>query len=230
MSKTLLIIASHAAAREQVFWTWPYYQIPGWDICGVCPTDSNHHWPAGIAHIWAVGLSGYSTPNLIKRWVATWEKFLTWPGFDVYSDACFIEYDSFFLAKPPQHNGGLYTNLAGGGLGGTFKASRFFHTPWWADRGSAAIIVDEGHRLIEAGEFENGSPDVFLGLIADRRPELNIFQTETWSCNGNDFQNRKEHALRAIDERSGLWFVHGVRTREELDLCVTQELKAHGLL
>jgi hypothetical protein len=130
-----------------------------------------------------------------------------------------IEYDSVFLKKPPEHPGGLHTRLAGGPLGGKFKAQRFYHTPWWADREAAAIIVEEGNNLIIEEEYENGSPDVFLGLIADRRPDLKISESHTWSCNGNDFQNRKEHAARAIDE--GAWYLHGIRTREELDWCVT---------
>lgn len=211
-SKTLLVIQSHAEAYGQMKWSWPHYNLPGWDIMGVTPEDSMHQWPPGIRHQTVLGLAGYMTPNLVKRWIETWDLVQRSPE---YTDFCMIEPDSVFLRKPPVHPGGMFTHLSGGGIvGGTFKAQKFFHTPWWADKAAAGIIVEEGRKLIAEGEFENGSPDFFLGLISDRRPDLKIRETKTWSCNGGSLGHLRESAEQAI--REGAWFLHGLRTPEEL--------------
>lgn len=162
-----------------------------------------------------IGNAGYMQPDVIKRWIRTWEIVLTEEKFKDFTDFCMIESDSLFLRKPDPHPGGLFTRLAGGPVGGASKATRFFHTPWWADRETAKTIVDEGRKLMSEGEWELCSPDLFLGLITDRRPEIKLTETKTWSCNGGDFQNRKEHAEKAVKE--GAWFLHGLRTKEEYD-------------
>lgn len=177
---------------------------------GVCPADSPVTWPEPITHADSIGRSGYSTPNLIRRWVESWDLALTY-GYDDY---CMIEYDGVFLRQPPAHPGGLFTHLSGGGHG-TFKASRFFHTPWWADRPTARALVVEGRRLISEGQFEHGSPDFFLGLICDRCPDIKVSETNTWSCNGGSLGHLREHAERSVAKENA-WYLHGIRTPEEL--------------
>lgn len=216
---TLLVIQSWGGAYAQVLRQWSHYQLPGWDILGCCPTDSVHSWPPDIRYCEMIGKSAYLTPELVKTWVRTWEVLLLRECYKKYDTFCMIEYDSVFLQQPPPHPGGLFSHLAGGQMEG-FKATRFYHTPWFSDRDTAAIIVEEGNRLIAEGEFEHGSPDVFLGLICDRRPEIKITETGTWSCNGNDFMNRKDAAAEAI--KAGSWFLHGIRTKEELDWVMSQ--------
>lgn len=154
-------------------------------------------------------------PEVIKRWVRAWDIVVDEPKFAQFTDFCMVESDSVFLRKPESHPGGLFTRLAGGPVGGASKASKFFHCPWWADRATAQIIVEEGRKMISEGELELCSPDLFLGLLTDRRPEIKVTECNTWSCNGNDLQNRRDQCQKAV--QSGAWHVHGLRTKEEYD-------------
>lgn len=155
------------------------------------------------------------TPELVKTWVRTWEILLLRECYKKYNDFCMIEYDSVFLRQPPTHPGGAFLHLTGGAIGGKFKATKFFHNPHWLDRPSSEIVVEEGNKLIAEGEFEQGSPDVFLGLITDRRPDLKWTESNSFSVNGNDLMNRKEEAAKAI--KYNCWFLHGLRTEGELN-------------
>lgn len=215
---TLLIIQSHREAKDQLFRNWPHLQLPGWDILGVVPEDSIHSWPADINHCEIIGkaMNGdgdIGNANYLKRWLATWEKVLNRDTYKDYSDFAMTEYDSIFINQPPAHPGGAFTHLAGGPMSG-FKCSKFFHPIWWLSRIAAEIVVEEGKKLFAEGEFEQGSPDCFLGLISDRRPELVFNETGNFSVNGNDFKNRRDQAEKVIP---GTWFVHGFRTQQELD-------------
>jgi hypothetical protein len=214
--KTLLVIHSYAGAAAQVNWTWPHYLTPGWGILGVTPEDASHPWPPGVRST-TIARNGYvvATNELVKRLVGTFEYVLQ-PEFSEYSDFCVIEYDGFFLRVPPPHPGGFCSHLAGGGIVG-FKATKFFHTPWWADRAMAQIIVEEGKKMMAEGEWEKGAPDFFLGLLCDRR-QIVWGHTNTWSVNGGNFAHRKEHAIQPI--KNGIWYLHGIRTKAELDWCL----------
>lgn len=211
---TLLVIMSYEGAKEQVFRQWEHYKTPGWPILGVCPENSFHSWPADINHCELVGKSsGYSTPDTVKYWVGTWERLLL-PRYEKYNDFILVEYDTLILRDPEQFCPDLVTHLAGGPMSG-FKATRFYHCPWWARRKTAEIIVEEGKKMIAEGEFEHGSPDVFLGLLLDRRPDIKAWETNSFSVNGGDLTNRKAEAIKAIE--AGAWLVHGLRTQEEMD-------------
>lgn len=210
--KTLLIIHSYKGAENQVKWSWPHYLVPGWDILGVTPYNSVHSWPDKTPSV-GIAAEGYTgTHGPVDRLVGTFEHVLK-PEFSQYSDFCIIEYDGVFLRKPPSHPGGLHTHLSGGGIQG-YKAPRFFHTPWWADRPAAQRIVEEGKKLIANNEYENGSPDFFLALAMERG-NIQWTQSKTWSVNGGNFWDRRDQAAEPI--KQGIWYLHGIRTREDLD-------------
>jgi len=215
MNKTLLIIQSYRDHKPLVDMVWPQHALHGWPIFGITPEDSDHAWKPDIFHCAMIGKGGYIQPDVIKRWVRTWEIVTTEEKFSEFTDFCMVESDSVFLRKPEPHPGGLLTKLSGGAVGGASKASRFFHCVWWADRETAKIIVEEGKKLMAEGEFELNSPDLFLGLITDRRPEIKVSESNTWSCNGNDLQNRMHQCEAAV--KAGAYFVHGLRTRKEYD-------------
>lgn len=217
---TLLVVQSYGGAYEQVRRQWPHFMLPGWDICGCCPEDDHHPWPPDIRYCELIGKSAYLSPELVKTWVKTWETLLFRDCYKKYDDFCMIEYDAVFLQQPPPHPGGAFLHLTGGAIGGVFKATKFFHNPHWLDRAAAAIVVEEGNKMLSEGEFEGGSPDVFMGRITDRRPDLKWTESNTFSVNGNDLMNRGPQAAEAI--RNGVWFLHGLRTQEELDWILSQ--------
>lgn len=212
---TLLIIQSHEAHKPLVDMCWSQHALHGWPIFGVTPENSGHSWLPDIFHCAMIGSGGYMQPEVIKRWVRTWEIFLNEEKFSQFDSACMVESDSLFLRKPEPHPGGLFTRLAGGPVGGASKSTRFFHCPWWADRVTAQIIVEEGRKLMAEGEWELCSPDLFLGLITDRRPEIKVTEANTWSCNGGDFHNRADQAGKAVMD--GCFFVHGIRLASEVE-------------
>lgn len=220
MNKTLLVVMSWGGAYEQVKWSWPYYQRSGFDILGSNPEDSTHYWPPTINYAASIGVAGYSSPQLIRRWVKTVE-FCLRPDFNTYTDFCLIEYDAVFLRPPPKHPGWLFTHLAGHKLNQGEKANHFYHTPWWFDRAAAAVIIKRGNELIAEGQFELGSPDVFLGRIIE---ETNLPWTETgtFSVNGRmlDIPDYWNAAIKSVQD--GCWFVHGIRTKEQLDALAAQ--------
>jgi hypothetical protein len=213
---TLLIVQSHKEAQEQLFRNWPHLKLPGWNVLGICPENSVHEWPDDVAHTLTIGKAkevGHELcPNLVERWLRTWEYVLNDEKFENYSDFAMTEADSIFTKKPPSHPGGMFTHLAGGSMEG-FKCSRYYHPIWWADREAARIVTEEGRKLWTEVEFEHGSPDCFLGLIADRRTDLVIHETGNFSVNGEDFKNRRDSAEKDIPNT---FFVHGFRTDEEL--------------
>jgi len=211
--KTLLIIQSYSSALPQLTWTWPHYLTAGWDILGVTPEDAPHPWPSGVRSK-CIGRSGYAigTNEIIKKLIGVFE-YVLGPEFKEYTDFCMIEYDGFFLRKPPAHPGGFCTCLSGGGIQG-FKASKFFHTPWWPDRAFTEIIVEEGKKMMAEDEWERGSPDFFLALLCERR-NMDFVQSHTWSVNGGSYAHLRQHAVQPI--KNGIWYLHGIRTKDELD-------------
>lgn len=211
---TLLIIQSHEAHKPLVDMCWPQHALHNWPILGICPENASHPWKPDIHHCAVIGKAGYMQPDVIKRWVESWALALALDD-GVYDTICMVESDSVFLRKPEPHPGGLFTRLAGGPVGGASKASKFFHCPWFCDRSTAQIIVEEGRKMISEGEWELCSPDLFLGLITDRRPEIKVTECNTWSCNGNDLQNRRDQCQKAV--QSAAWHVHGLRTKDEYD-------------
>lgn len=214
MTNALLAIMSYIGAQRQVFWSWPHYRKSGLDILGSCPANSTHPWPPDVDYVRDFGTdSGYSTPDLIRRWVGMFDLFTKDPALAGYKALVVVEYDSVFLKPAPEIPDGAFTHLAGGNIPG-FKAERFYHCPWAASRRAAGIIAEEGARLIAEGEFERGSPDFIMGLILDRRPDLGLFETGTFSVNGGNLTDRKAAAVEAL--AAGTWFLHGIRTQEEL--------------
>ncbi len=73
---------------------------------------------------------------------------------------------------------------------------------------------------MNANQWELGTPDFFIGRIFDETG-LKWTETNTWSCNGGDFVNRKEQAIGPI--KSGIWFLHGTKTLDELNWCLAQK-------
>jgi hypothetical protein len=45
MSRTLLIVQSHAAGNDITARHWPYYELAGLDIAGIGRTNTDCKWP-----------------------------------------------------------------------------------------------------------------------------------------------------------------------------------------
>lgn len=219
MGKTLVCIHSYAGANEIVKLLFPYYKVSGCDLLGIGRTNVKCEWSEPIMTV-DIGEDPQKywvkdkTDNLCRRLVDTVIICLLDGRFKDYTDFCIIEYDGIFLKPIPEHQGGLCARLAGGPMAG-FTASKFFHTPWWFDRKTGSKIVTAGMRLLSQGRFENGSPDVFLGLITDFDKSIEWHDTHTFSVNAFDLKRNVENGRKAIAD--GVWYVHGVKNKEQLD-------------
>jgi hypothetical protein len=213
--KTLLVIMSYGNAAAQVGWSWKHYQASGFDIMGTCPEDSTHEWPPEVRLVRDVGKNGYSSPALIKRWVNTINTVLHSSSCSAYDAFCLTEYDGVFFRQPPEFTGGLWTHLAGGKLNQGEMASRFYHTPHWFDREAGSKILEHGRKLVAEGQFELGSPDVFLGRIIEEL-KLPYHETNTFSVNGGMLEIPEYWEAAKKYVREGGYYCHGLRKREQL--------------
>ena len=213
MNKSLVGIFSYAGANATVGRHWPYFRKAGVPLWGIGRINTSCLWPDGVFNPVNIGEDTYVCgDNLCKRLIIACEHFLMLPWMQQFNDVCLIEYDSIFTRALPEHPGGLATCIAGGNSPG-FKGTRFFHTPWWVDRPTAALIVAEGRLMLAEGDIEHGFPDRFLGRLVDRCP-MHITETNTFSVNTIDNPAYVEAAREAI--RRGSFMVHGIKTADQL--------------
>lgn len=209
--KVLLAIHSYPGANELVKQLWPYYDKSGWDIIGIGTNDNKTQWPDGVKFV-NIGRNAYiyDHSNLPQRLVNTIKYFLE--RCPEYTHLCIVEYDCIFLSPLEFQETGITTHLAGGTVG--TEANAFYHVPWFMDRESGALIMEEGERLILQKRFELGSPDVFLGLILQNLG-INPHESNTFSVNSFDLPKNIEAGRKAISE--GCKFLHGVKSMQQLE-------------
>ena len=218
---TLLAIHSYKSAADRVKRLHPYWNV-GWDILGVNTDGGEHEWPEGIRTVsigredgWnnAVDLAvGYLPIRLLD----TIRFFLMDDGCKAYTHLFLMHQDCVFPRKPPLMEIRFLATFAGVcPKEWNVSAKNFLHVPWWMDRDVAAKILVEGDKLVQAGEFENSSDDVFIGRIIDLLG-IEVQTSNTWSCNSNDMRVRWMEACAAV--ASGAWFIHGLREPEQIDL------------
>lgn len=212
----LLAIHAHPGTEPHLKRHWPYFKRAEMDILGVGRTGGVIEWPEKVHEV-LIGESDYvnaKTGNLSFRVVLTFKHFLE--NFDHDTCMC-VEYDSVILAKPEPYPGGFASFLAGycppeWGV----KAKRFLHCPWWMDRATAEKFVTAGERLLSSGEYENGSPDVFVGRVIDEARigfnPLNAFSRNTLDMRLPRLLDECKDAIAA-----GVWYAHGFRDDQHLD-------------
>jgi len=216
MNKTLLVIQAHGGMEEHINRHWPYWKASGLDILGISRTDAPVQWPELIPSA-LIGRSTYidkETGNMIRVMVDTFRFCL---GLSLYSDFMMIDYDAVIIKPPPPHPGGFASVLAAYcPPEWKTKSTRCFGTPWWMDRETCRKFVEEGERSLAAGDFDNGTPDCYCGLILDRTG-INYYPVNSFHRNTLDMR-----LPRLLDEckeaiRNGAWIIHGFRDPQHLD-------------
>lgn len=214
--KTLLVIQAHGGMEPHIERHWPYWKASGLDMLGVDRVDAKVKWPEKIDTM-SIGLSTYidkETGNMIRIMVRTFNECLM---IQDYSDFMMIDYDAVIVSKPPPHPGGFASTLA------AFcppewqtKSTRCFGTPWWMDRETCARFVEEGERSLALGDYDNGTPDCYCGLILDR---TGIPFTPVNSYHRNTLDMRLPSLLNECKEviKKGAWIIHGFRDAQHLD-------------
>jgi len=217
MSKTLLVIQAHGGMEPHIQRHWPYWKASGLDMLGVDRTDAPVKWPEPIATL-SLGRSTYrdsKTGNNARTMVGTFRYCLyTCEG---YSDYMMIDYDAVIISKPPPHPGGFASTLAAWcPPEWKTKSTRCFGTPWWMDRETCIRFVNEGEKLLAAGDYDNGSLDCYCGLILDRAripfSPVNSFHRNTLDMRLPRLLNECRAAIK-----NGAWIIHGFRDAQHLD-------------
>jgi len=195
---------------------WPYWKASGLNILGVDRIDGKVKWPEPIPTV-TIGKNTYVDAiggNLSKIMVETFRFCLSKTE---YSDFMMIEYDAVILSRPPPHPGGFASTLAAYcPPEWKTKSTRCFGMPWWMDRETCNRFVKEGERLLADGEYDNGSPDCYCGLILDR---TGIAFTPVNSFHRNTLDMRLPRLLNECRDaiRDGAWIIHGFRDPQHLD-------------
>jgi hypothetical protein len=215
--KTVAYIHAYPGATATLAMLWSGFKKLGADLIGVDCVGEPCVWPEPIPRIEA-GINAYATEdayNLPSRLVLTFRHFLTTD----YERCAIFEYDTLITGAIPEYPPGFTAHRAGGRLTGS-EASEFWHTPWICDRSTAIELCLHGMELMLDGTVGrgprgvHGSPDMFLGLIADKTG-MKFHESGTFSRNTINSPEDIAEARKAI--AGGTWMLHGVKTREQLD-------------
>lgn len=229
-SDTLLVIHSYRGAAPALQRHWPYWTALGLDMAIVDPVGDKPYPlpvsnPGSIVGRWEFGQNWhpfkpvkkqryYLKASLCEKLIQTFGVLRHLPQ---YRTICIIEYDCLILRPLPKHFGGLLSYKAVGpqpehGL----KAPFGLHCPWWADRETADAIWRVGQSMIAEGDVENGSPDIFLGLLVEKYgiPFSDMGSEYCFSRNTIDVPADVIVAKQKI--KDGITFLHGVKHEWQL--------------
>lgn len=215
---TLLVLDTYQKISSLLKPMWISYQRAGVDILGVERTNAPTEWPEKIPCI-PVGEDVFKrwcehrSPTLLnRRWLDIMKAVTTDARWEPYDNFCFAEWNVYFARPLPEFQPPLMMLRAGGSLPG-FKSKTFYHTPWWIDRKTIGLMVEQGESLMAKGENEQGSTDFFIGLILQELGiKPNPFPGMAFNALDNHLQ--VQLARKAIDK--GAACIHGVKTEAQL--------------
>lgn len=212
--RVLCLIHSYPGATNALMLLWAGFKSLGWDLVGVETIDGDHFWPEPIQTI-KIGRNVHwlnDRCSLPTRMVNSFRYFLT-----TDYDRCMVcEYDSYIIGPLPKWPAGLVCNHVGGQLPDS-DAKALLASPWYADRETAAKIVEAGTSLIREGVCErgpHGSPDVFLALVCERAG-IPWTHSDTYAANTIEGEPYVSQAREAF--KRGCRFFHGVKDRAQLE-------------
>lgn len=218
MSRTLLVIMSHAGANEMVVRLMPHYERSGCDILGIGRIGSV--WPASPSLIGFrnEGQDCYNdgTSQLV-RFLDVLEFVLSRADKSPYGQFAIIEWDTLLVREMPMWATEIPYGLTGTHAGGRsegFHTDNFFHCPWLISRRTASDILQYGHRLLRAGLTESGFLDRWLGMLCQIYDIPVGAERNAYTKNSLDRPEYIEQARAAI--KAGAWAVHGVKSESQL--------------
>jgi len=162
----LLCVHSYPGANHLIPYHLPYWQRAGFDpIIGIGTTGGGCQWPGGMQSV-EIGRNTYIAGDALpRRLVDTAAYLLALPGWE---HAAIIEYDTVIFKPLPVPPPGLAMVNCVGPQPGHRKGTYGYHNPWLANRATWARVVECGRQMLVEGDIEGGSPDCFIGWLAER--------------------------------------------------------------
>jgi hypothetical protein len=217
--RTLLAIQAHGGMEPHIQRHYPFWKNSGLDILGIDRTDAQVAWPENIPHV-SIGKSTYidrQGGNMIKILVESFRYCLSYLP-ERYSDFMMIDYDAVIVRTPPPHPSPGFASFLASRCPPDWntKSTRCFGTPWWMDRKSTVIFVKKGEEMIANGDYDNGAPDCYCGLILDRT-DIPFVPVNAFHANTLDMRLPRilYNCKQAVD--NGAWIIHGFRDEQHLD-------------
>lgn len=206
----LMAIHSYEKANPLIERHWQYYLKAGADkIIGITREDTNCWFPRNVP-TFPIGKDSYvSGDNLCSRFIDTLDLMLTFSG---YSRLVIIEPDVLFY-RPLRFTDGIASHCMEHQSG--FKALRYWHAPWCADRTAARAIVAKGREMLRYGENESGYNDQFFGLLIEKLDLVYCQHIPGFAKNTIDNEDEARTAALACLNNNGV-FIHGVKHTETL--------------
>lgn len=211
MTKTLIVVLTHAEASPILEMNWPWLLKAGTDIAIVTHEGDEHQFAVPrpqLAYTTGIGKNPNDMPH---RWVTRFMGVLEWCLTTDYRSFCIVESDVIFVRPLPAHPGGLVATLAGY-RSDVFHGSKYWHCPWWVSHRTAQKIVRWGKAMLGASLDELGFVDRFIGLMADLYP-LQIIPAPFYSRNTILPQHYAEARSAFI---AGAYGAHGIKTPQIL--------------
>jgi len=212
--RLLLGIHSYTGANPLVELLWPWYlKAEADEIIGFGTEDGGCRWPQPIRNL-NIGENRYmdgKSDHLCRRLLDTIEACLPLE----WDHLCLTEYDGIFFHPMPRDLPEGICATYSGGPGPGRKGNSFYHCPWVFSRSIAPKVIEFGRQMIRDGDIELGSPDCFIGRMAERfnLPITNV-PFKTYSRNSLDIPWQLEEAATAVQD--GATFIHGVKNAEQL--------------
>ena len=223
MKRTLVVIHSHAAANEMVKLMWPFYKLGGCDLLGVGRTNSKSEWPEPIATE-NIGIDLLKTWNehksdsLCRKLIDTMDVCIT--NYPDYHNYCIIEWDQIFTSTLPEYSGlfsGLVCHRTSPMCWGDarFKSPLAFIPPWRFDRKDAECLITIGRKMIDEGDIELGTPDIFIGYAVHKAalPYSSIPVYFQCTIDRQEWRDEAREHFRKKDVIS----IHGIKDAETLN-------------
>lgn len=215
----ILAVHSFPGGNDAVARHYPYWQRVGFErIIGIGTMDGGCRWPQGMESV-NIGDNTYINGDALPKRLVNTAAYLLEGMIGFWDYAAIVEYDTVtFKPLPVPAVGELAMVCAGGPQAGR-KGRWFYHNPWVASYQTWRQIVDAGRSMLQEGDFENGSPDCFIGWLAERfniPVDQNLFRTysrntiESWCA---------DEARDAY--RSGVHAIHGIKSKEILDKIIS---------
>lgn len=211
--KTLVCVQGFAPAQETIRLNAPFYEKSGCDLVGVDGVDSEVKcWPGCFRYAVAIPPAREDTRWFHPRRLMNTFNEVSRLDYDWF---IFTEYDSIFLKAVPdmEHLGDGFGAFIAGYCPEKWNCGSgpFLHPPFVMALATLGRWITAAAKMIMAGRFGNGTPDVFAALVCDEAKILIQNLEGVWSTNGQDMRVASKMMWAREAARNGCWHIHGVK-------------------